>query len=164
MDDSGRDSSSARRGSPRWLAALAGAAFLALTLTGCLSMTSNDESGKIKDVTRIVSTEGYSVLLSTGTLGGPAQAALLEGELVLGAGNCFQVLDADGAVPGLLFPQGTTVIGGAVPGLDIDGKRFSVGHKVAFGGGFGSLGDKARQSAGGCAGGHELFVVQSLES
>lgn len=163
MDHSSRDSTSARRGSPRRLRALAAATFLALALTGCVSITSNEDAARINDVTRSVSAEGYSVLLGTGTLGGPAQAALLEGELVLGSGNCFQVLDAAGTAVGVLFPQGTTVIGGAVPGLDIDGKKFIVGDKVALGGGFGSLSDKAGQSAGACVGEQELFVVHTLE-
>lgn len=143
---------------------LAAVAVVALGLSGCVSVSSTEQPRTVNQVNRSVSPDGYSALLSREASGGPAMSAGLDGELVLSSGNCFQVLDDTGEAWAVMFPKETTIVGGPVPGLDLAGRKFSVGDKIRLGGGSIPLGAEGREAAGGCAGERELFVVHTLET
>ncbi|GAA4365303.1 hypothetical protein GCM10023166_09930 [Paeniglutamicibacter cryotolerans] len=142
---------------------MAAVATMAWGLCGCMTVSSTDQPRTINQINRSVSTDGYLALMNHEASGRPAMSAGLDGELVLSAGNCFQVLDDAGEAVAVMFPRETAILGGAVPGLDIAGRTFSVGDRIGLGGGSSPLSAEARKAAGGCAGDRELFLVHTIE-
>lgn len=138
-------------------------AALALGLSGCITMSSGEPKFEVQTVNRVISPDGYSVLASGSSGNGNSMQAGLNGELVLGPGNCIQVLDDTGEAQAVVFPKGTSIVTGPVPGLEVEGKKFAIGDTVGFGGGFMTLSSKARTEAGSCAGDRQPFIVHTVE-
>lgn len=151
----------------RVLAALSVLSAVGLVLSGC----SNGEDHGKSSPSSPVAAEPLALEVTSGdpaavrgnySLGESSMDAQLEGELIIGAGGCLQLLTGQDESTLLVFPDEADPIERGRPGIEISSTRIMVGERASFAGGGYELSEEQHETLRRCVPSGEVFLVQGL--